>query len=164
MAEEGAAALVDALPRIVDDGTDVQARSRALYGAWLCGTVLGATTMSLHHKLCHVLGGSFDLPHAEVHTVVLPHVLAYNAAASPAAASAMSRALDTDDAAGALWELTRRLGGPRSLAEIGMDEHDLLDVVRQVMAAPYANPRTTTSREVTELLTRAQHGVRPSSR
>ena len=39
--------------------------------------------MGLHHKLCHTLGGSFNLPHAEVHTVVLPHALAYNAAARP---------------------------------------------------------------------------------
>ena len=43
------------------------------YGAWLCGTVLGSVAIGLHHKLCHTLGGSFDLPHAEMHTVILPH-------------------------------------------------------------------------------------------
>ena len=83
MAEEGMAALGRALPRIHAQPTDAQARSDALYGAWLCGAVLGAVGMSLHHKLCHTLGGSFNLPHAETHTIVLPHALAYNAAAAP---------------------------------------------------------------------------------
>ena len=53
--------------------TTLDARSDALYGAWLCGSVLGSVGMALHHKLCHTLGGSFNLPHAETHTVVLPH-------------------------------------------------------------------------------------------
>ena len=69
----------------------------AQYGAWLCGAVLGATTMSLHHKLCHTLGGTLDLPHAQTHTVVLPHVLAYNAPAAPQAVTALSRALGGAD-------------------------------------------------------------------
>ena len=73
-----------ALPRIVDERrADREARSDALYGAWLCGICLGAVGMALHHKLCHTLGGTFDLPHAETHTAVLPHALAYNAPAVP---------------------------------------------------------------------------------
>ena len=64
MAEEGVRALATALPRVVADGADIDARAEAQYGAWLCGAVLGATTMSLHHKLCHTLGGTLDLPHA----------------------------------------------------------------------------------------------------
>ena len=87
MAEEGSA-LGAALPRIVRDPPDREARSDALYGAWLCGVVLGSVGMALHHKLCHTLGGTFDLPHAETHTVVLPHAAAYNA---PAAPEAMAR-------------------------------------------------------------------------
>ena len=60
------------------DSSDPEARSNALYGSWLCGACLGATTMSLHHKLCHALGGTLNLPHAQTHTVVLPHALAFN--------------------------------------------------------------------------------------
>ena len=75
------------------DAQDLAARSDALYGAWLCGTVLGAITMGLHHKLCHTLGGSFNLPHAETHTIVLPHALAYNAQAAPEAMQRIRRAL-----------------------------------------------------------------------
>src|SRR3954467_12333285 len=73
MAEEGTRALAAALPRVVADGSDVEARGEAQYGAWLCGAGLAAPTMSLHHKLCHTLGGTLDLPHAQTHTVVLPH-------------------------------------------------------------------------------------------
>jgi alcohol dehydrogenase class IV len=83
MAEEGIAALARSLPVLVDAASDLAARSDALYGAWLCGACLGAVGMALHHKLCHTLGGSFDLPHAETHAVVLPHAVAYNSAAAP---------------------------------------------------------------------------------
>ncbi len=85
MAKEGIAAMGRALPAISKSPNDMQARSDALYGTWLCGMVLGNVGMALHHKLCHTLGGSFNLPHAETHTIVLPHALAYNAAAAPQA-------------------------------------------------------------------------------
>ena len=93
MAEEGTRALAAALPRVVADGADLDARGEAQYGAWLCGAVLAATTMSLHHKLSHTLGGTLDMPHAQTHTVVLPHALAYNQPAAPDAVAALSRAL-----------------------------------------------------------------------
>ncbi len=86
MAEEGVRAFAESLPAVVADGNDLDARSKALYGAWLCGACLGATTMSLHHKLCHVLGGSLDLPHAQTHAIVLPHVLGYNESHAPGSA------------------------------------------------------------------------------
>jgi len=93
IAEEGIRAMAQALPRIHRSPQDIEARSDALYGAWLCGTVLGNVGMALHHKLCHTLGGSFNLPHAEVHAVVLPHAIAYNAPAIPQAIERMARAL-----------------------------------------------------------------------
>src|SRR5215203_743096 len=126
MAEEGARALAAALPRVVADGADLDGRSEAQYGAWLCGAVLAATTMSLHHKLCHALGGTLDLPHAQTHTVVLPHALAYNQPAAPGTMTTLSRALgDVRDPARELWELAGRLGAPHSLRELGMDEDDI---------------------------------------
>jgi maleylacetate reductase len=93
MAEEGLRALARALPLIVKDTRHEQARSDALYGAWLCGSVLGSVGMALHHKLCHTLGGSFNLPHAEVHTVVLPYAMGYNEIAAPEAARRVALAI-----------------------------------------------------------------------
>jgi maleylacetate reductase len=161
MAEEGARAIIQALPRLAADAEDRAARSMALYGSWLCGAVLGATTMSLHHKLCHVLGGTFDLPHAKVHTILLPHVVAFNAPASEAMRGALERILATADPAGALWELVRSLGAPTALADIGMDERELPKVVDAVISAPYANPRPANADDLQSLLTRAQRGKRP---
>jgi alcohol dehydrogenase class IV len=120
MAEQGIAALARALPAIVADPGDRAARSDALYGAWLCATCLGAVGMALHHKLCHVLGGSFGLPHAETHTAVLPHATAYNAPAAPAAMARIARALGATDAALGLYELAGAVGAQRSLAALGM--------------------------------------------
>src|SRR3546814_12130033 len=77
--------MAQALPASRQRADDVDARGDALYGAWLCGSVLGNVGMALHHKLCHTLGGSFNLPHAEVHTVVLPQAIAFNASAAPEA-------------------------------------------------------------------------------
>jgi maleylacetate reductase len=161
MAQEGVRAMAQALPSLAANPGDTEARGRALYGAWLCGTCLGATTMGLHHKLCHVLGGTFGLPHAETHTIVLPYALAYNAPATPDALTALRRALDADDPPRALWDLAGRLGAPRSLAELGLEETDLAEAAVQVAGQPYANPRPVTADGVRAVLRAAYEGRRP---
>ncbi len=164
MAEEGTRSLAAALPRVVADGADLDARAEAQYGAWLCGAVLAATTMSLHHKLCHTLGGTLDLPHAQTHTVVLPHALAYNQPAAPQAVAALSRALGgVPDPARELWELAGRLGAPRSLAELGMHEEDIPRIAELAVANPYANPRPVTRDGVESLLRAAWAGGPPDA-
>ncbi len=162
-AEEGVRAFAAALPEIIADGTDLSARSEAQYAAWLCGACLAATTMSLHHKLCHVLGGTLDLPHAQTHTVVLPYVLRYNAAAAPEAMAALRRALAADDPADALWRLAGSLGAPRSLRELGMARADVARVVDLTLQAQYANPRPVTREGITRLLTAAWAGDAPGA-
>ncbi|MEV0475342.1 maleylacetate reductase [Streptomyces prunicolor] len=162
MAEEGVGALAGALPELAAEPRSLEARSRALYGAWLCGSCLGATTMGLHHKLCHVLGGTFGLPHAETHTVVLPYALAYNAPAAPLTASVVARALDAEDAPRALWDLARRLDAPRSLAELGLKENDLATAAAQAVSQAYANPRPVTEEGVLALLRAAYEGTPPA--
>lgn len=161
MAEEGVRAMAGALPDVAADPGDPRARARALYGAWLCGSCLGATTMGLHHKLCHVLGGTFGLPHAETHTVVLPYTLAHNAPAAPEAMAVLARALDTADAPRALQELAGGLGAPRTLAELGLKEADLAPAAAQVAAESYPNPREVTANGVLGLLTAAYEGWEP---
>lgn len=164
MAEEGVRSVVVSLPQIVAHPEDIEARSAALYGAWLCGACLGATTMSLHHKLCHVLGGSLDLPHAQTHAVLLPYTLAYNEQYAPAARTALQRALQTDgNPSSALWELGRRLAVPRSLAELGMRDSDIAGLVTQVLSNPYANPRPVTESGLSRLLEAAVAGAPPGS-
>jgi maleylacetate reductase len=164
MAEEGVRALAGALPGVVADGRNRDARAEAQYGAWLCGAVLAATTMSLHHKLCHTLGGTLDLPHAQTHTVVLPHALAYNQPAAPEAVAALSRALGgTDEPARELWELAGRLGAPRSLAELGMKEDDIPRIAELAVANPYANPRPVTRDGVESVLRAAWAGDAPAA-
>ena len=99
---------------IVADPRNPEARAAVLYGAWLCGTVLGTVGMSLHHKLCHALGGSFDLPHAETHAIMLPHTAAFNAAAA-AAALGPAHALFGRDLGGGLYDFSAAIGAPRPL-------------------------------------------------
>ncbi|NMO04640.1 maleylacetate reductase [Gordonia sp. TBRC 11910] len=160
MAEEGVRALAGALPAIVDNGSDRVARRAALYGAWLCGACLGATTMSLHHKLCHVLGGSLNLPHAQTHAIVLPYVLAYNEVHTPAAKAALQRALGVDYAPSvALREIVTRLPIPGSLSALGVRSEQLQSVIEQVLASPYANPTPVEIEGLRDILHRALRGA-----
>lgn len=163
MAEEGIAALARSLPVIAEHPTDQEARSDALYGAWLCGACLGSVGMSLHHKLCHTLGGSFDLPHAETHTIVLPHALAYNAEAAPEAMARIARALGAGDAAGGLYDLARAVGAPLALRDIGLEERDIDRATEIATRNPYWNPREIEADGIHRLLSDAHAGRRPSS-
>ncbi len=161
MAEEGIRAIAGAMPKLRLCGQDLDARSMALYGAWLCGTVLGNVGMALHHKLCHVLGGTFGLPHAEVHTIVLPHAVSYNAPAIGDALLRINRALGSTDAAGALYDLARRNGAPCALRDIGMREADITEAAQIALANPYWNPRALEYEEIRLLLQHAWEGTRP---
>ncbi|MGQ0650695.1 MAG: maleylacetate reductase, partial [Betaproteobacteria bacterium] len=157
MAEEGIRALASALPKINTNAGDLAARSDALYGAWLAGCTISTTSVALHHKLCHVLGG-FGLPHAETHSIVLPHALRYNAAAAPEAMSRIARALQGQD----LWELQKSLALPMRLADIGMKREDVERAAKLAVAAPYPNPRKVEYAGVLALLTGAYEGNRPA--
>ncbi|AQQ32159.1 maleylacetate reductase [Burkholderia cenocepacia] len=163
VAEEGIRALARGLPGVRRDPADLDARGDALYGAWLCGMVLGNVGMALHHKLCHTLGGSFDLPHAPTHTVVLPHALAYNAAHAPDAMQRIARAIGTHDAARGLYALARDNGAPVSLKAIGMREADLDRAADLAAANPYWNPRPVERDGLRALLQDAFDGNLPGS-
>jgi len=160
MAEEGIRALAASLPKIVEAANDLAARTEALYGAWLCGIVLGSAGMALHHKLCHVLGGSFNLPHAETHAIVLPHAVSYNESAAEAMRR-IERALGAEHAARGIYDLEMRLRLPMRLADIGMKESDLERAARIATESPYPNPRKVEYAPVLELLRNAYQGHRP---
>lgn len=162
MAVEGIAALARALPRIAVDPRDSEGRWDALYGAWLCGVCLGSVGMALHHKLCHTLGGSFDLPHAETHTAVLPHALAYNMPAVAVEMARLTPVLGTDPAR-TLYELAERVGATRALRDLGMDEASIDDATSRALANPYWNPRSLDQDGVRSLIARAWAGDPPQS-
>ncbi|MDI5935910.1 maleylacetate reductase [Halomonas kalidii] len=160
MAMEGLRSLKQALPSIVERPQDLQARSDALYGAWLCGTVLGSVGMALHHKLCHTLGGSFDLPHAETHAILLPHTAAYNAEAA-AEVLAPAASLFGGELGGGLHDFAGSLGAPLALEALGLRESDLDEAADLAASNPYWNPRPIERDAIRELLQRAWSGDRP---
>jgi alcohol dehydrogenase class IV len=165
MAEESIRALGEALPVVVRTPDDAPMRSRALYGAWLAGTCLGAVGMALHHKLCHTLGGTFNLPHAQTHAAMLPHTAHYNHAAAPEALARVARALGGKDAADAgplLFELNHALGIPAALAQLGMPEQGLDEAADLACQNPYANPRAVERDAIRALLQRAWQGAAPA--
>jgi len=160
MAIEGLRAFKTALPAVVADSGNIEARSDALYGAWLCGTVLGAVGMALHHKLCHSLGGSFNTPHAETHAILLPHTAGYNAAASHEPLKSVAE-LFGDSAGRALFDFAASLGAPTSLRVLGLTEASLDAAAEIAVSNPYDNPRPFDQKSIRDLLQHAWAGQRP---
>ena len=156
----GIAALQKALPAICHNSADINARSEALYGSWMRGTVLGSVAMALHHKLCHTLGGAFDMPHAETHAILLPHTVSFDAAA---AVDALRPAADLfgGDLGGGLYDLAKALGAPIAMKDLGVTEDDLARAADLATQNPYANPRAVTRDTILTLLQAAWSGTRP---
>jgi maleylacetate reductase len=158
VAEEAIRALAQGLPGAVSKPDDLHARAQTLRGAWLAAWVLGSTTMGLHHKLAHVLGGTHHLPHAAVHSVLLPHVAAFNTPAAPSAFTHAAGALGVDGpgaVAPALFRLAAQLQAPTSLADLGLRPDAIAGVAKTVAGAPVANPRPFTEEDVSYLVQQA---------
>jgi maleylacetate reductase len=161
-AAESIRALARSLPVVVREPENVEARSDALYGAWLAGTVLGSVGMAIHHKIAHTLGGTFNLSHADAHTIVLPHATAFNRGAAPEAMRTIAEALGAKDAAHGIYDLILRIGAPVALKDIGMRWEDLDRAARLVIEDPYYNPRPVEYAGVRQLLESAYSGARPA--
>ncbi len=164
---QGARAIHRSLARVVAAPRDLEARGELLYGAYLCGVALGATGAGLHHKICHVLGGTFDLVHADAHSVILPHSVAFNAPVLPDEMAELSDVLGGADPAAALWDLAVAAQVPTTLAALGLVAADLPAAAERIEAevakipAP-GNPRPCTADDVLALLQRAYAGARPT--
>jgi maleylacetate reductase len=160
MAAEGLRALRDALPTIIWSPRDAEARAKALYGAWLSGTVLGTVGMSLHHKICHTLGGTFELPHADTHAIMLPHTVGFNAAAVPDLLKPVADLFGATPGAG-LYDFVMSVKAPLALRDLGLKETDLDRAAELATAKPYGNPRPVDRPAIRKLLQSAWEGRRP---
>lgn len=161
MVRDALRAFRDALPALTKNPQDREARSGALYAAWCCSTALGYVSMALHHKLAHVLGGSFGLPHAETHAVLLPHTTAYN---EPAVGDLLKPIADTfgGTAGAGLWHFAKSVGAPLRLADLGLTEPDLDRAAEIATKNPYANPRPVSRDGIRQLLQQAYDGHCPA--
>lgn len=160
-AEEGIRVLARSLPPLVQAPGDLDARSDALYGAYLAGSALAVAGVAIHHRICHVLGGSFGLPHGDLNAVVLPHAVAFNAPAAPAAIGRIARALGVDEPAGGLFDLAVRLQAPTSLQYLGLARGDLDKAIPMIVRRPPPNPRPVDEPGIRALLEDAYLGRRP---
>ncbi|GAA5017373.1 maleylacetate reductase [Streptomyces siamensis] len=160
LAIEGAWALGVGLPLVAAEPDALEGREKALYGAYLSAAAFASAGSGLHHKICHVLGGMFNLPHAQTHAVVLPYVLAFNAPGVPGAEQRLAAALDAPSASEGLARLCERLRAPRSLRDLGMPADGIADAAQAVVAAaPAGNPRPVTLDAITDLVRSAWEGT-----
>lgn len=163
LAQEGIRALANGLPAVAVDSTSVQGIEQTLYGAYLAAVAFASAGSGMHHKICHVLGGMFNLPHAQTHAVVLPYVLAFNAPHAPEAEARIAQALGTDSgtrtASAGLAALRELLGAPRALRDYGMPEDGIAKALAPIIKAiPANNPTPVTLANLTLLLRAAWSG------
>lgn len=162
LAQEGIRALRIGLPQVVSDPMGLSGREHTLFGAYLSAVAFSSAGSGLQHKICHVLGGTYNLPHAQTHAVVLPYVLAFNAPCAPEAAARIAVALDASSATDGLQRLRQQLDAPQALRDYGFDAADIDDAVGRVMAAvPASNPRPVTPEDLRRLLCAAWQGADP---
>lgn len=164
VAMSGISNLYRSLLKIQETPNDIDARSEALAGAFAAGVCLGHVGMAIHHKLCHTLGGSFGLPHAQVHTVILPHAMAYNMEAAPKAMAQIKQAIGCSGSpAQAIWDLEKKLGTVINLEQIGMKQEDLEKAADIASKAQYPNPAPLDRAKLLQLLQNAYDGKPPSA-
>ena len=162
MSLEAMRAFKAGLPKVVADPQDAAARYDVLYGAWLCSTALGYVSMALHHKLCHVLGGSFGTPHADTHAILLPHTAGFNAVAVPETLAPVAQIFGGSVGSG-LWDFAASLNAPRALRDLGLSESDLDRAAEIATQSPYVNPRPFGRSDIRALLQSAWDGTRPTT-
>ena len=163
LALRGIEAYLTGLPSVIADPTDLAAREATQRGAWACGTVLGQVGMALHHKLCHTLGGTFDLPHAETHAIILPHAIHYNAAAVPDLLAPVATLLGGDAPGPAIWDFAKQMGAPLALRDLGLEEAQIDRAIEVALQKPYWNPREVTADGLRALLSNAWSGDAPGA-
>ncbi len=163
LALNGLEAFQRALPDVLANPSDLTARQATQEGAWACGTVLGQVGMALHHKLCHTLGGSLNLPHAETHAIILPHATAYNRPSAAAELAPVAAMYGHDDPGVGLWAFAKTLGAPIALRDLGVAEADLDRMADLATKNPYWNPREITKDGIRALLGRAWEGAAPQA-
>ena len=161
LAIDGLTSFVKSLPKVLLDPEDLAAREETQRGAWACGAVLGRVGMALHHKLCHTLGGSFELPHAETHAIILPHAIHYNAQAVPGLLAPVTDLLDGSSPGMALWQFAKSMGAPLALRDLGLQAQELDRVAEIATRNPYWNPREVTANGIRALLEKAWTGEAP---
>lgn len=162
LSRDAMVAFRDALPALAADPQDKEARAKALYAAWGCSVTLGHVTMALHHKLAHVLGGSFGLPHAETHAVLLPHTTAYNEPAVGGLLNPIAETFGHGSAGAGLWHFAKSVNAPLRLADLGLTEPDLDRAAEIATKNPYANPRPISRDGIRQLLQQAFDGQCPA--
>jgi maleylacetate reductase len=154
----GCRIIFGALPRVVDDTGDLDARTDMLQGAVLGGRCLQNATMGVHHGLAQLVGGRTGIPHGLANAVILPHAIRFNAGTVPDAVRRIGEAIGhPDDPAGAVAELVRRIGLPSQLSECGVREDDLDAVARlsQSNRSVQANPRPVSDADARDVLAAA---------
>jgi alcohol dehydrogenase class IV len=161
MALNASALLASALPALVDRPYDIEPRTDALRGACLAGGALGIGVTSLHHRLCHIIGGHFGTDHAATHAILLPHTVAYNADAASENAAMLADYIGADSAATGLWQLAQRIDAPTELGSLGLREEEIETICELAMATEISNPRAVERDELLQLLQNAYDGVCP---
>ena len=163
LAAEGIRSLAAGLPQVTADPGGLEGRERTLYAAYLSAAAFASAGSGLHHKICHVLGGKYNLPHAQTHATVLPYVLAFNGPAAPDAEQRIAAAFGSATALDGLLALKRQLNAPHALRDYGFSEDSIDEAADAILpSVPPSNPRPVSAVDLRTLLRAAWSGAKLS--
>lgn len=159
LAEEAARRLAAALPRLKADPKDIDARTDALYGAWLAAAF--RASIGLSHTIAQRVRQNFATEHAATHAAVLPYAAAFNLVAAPAARERLARALGASDPARALYDVNVACGLATGLKELGLREADIHRAAEIVSQRKFPGPRPVTPADIENVVRQAFAGAPP---
>jgi alcohol dehydrogenase class IV len=142
------------LPVAVADGGDLEARSQMLLAAHLAGLAFGTTGLGLCHAIGHALSARLGTAHGVALAAALPHVLAFNEAATAEIQAEVAVAMSAGSAREGALALATAVGLPSRLGELGCPPELVPMLAEDAMADPVISntPRMPTGEELTALL------------
>jgi alcohol dehydrogenase len=134
----------------VRDGANEQARYGMSLASLLGGLCLCPVGAAAVHALAYPLGGRFHVPHGVANSLLLPHVMRFNAPVAESRHRELAQAMGAEDAVAAVVELSRAVGTSRQMREFGVEERHLPEMASaavQVQRLLKNNPRELTERD-----------------
>ncbi|WP_319204023.1 iron-containing alcohol dehydrogenase [uncultured Ilyobacter sp.] len=158
----------ESLENAVKDGTDIEARSKMAWASYVAGLSFSNAGLGIVHSMAHQLGSEYNLPHGVANAVLLPHVEEYNmdacgekfrdiAEALGVSTGSMSTTEANNAAITAIKSLSKRIGIPSGLEELGVKEEDFGKLADQALAdaCTGGNPKQVTKEDIINIYKKA---------
>lgn len=160
--------IADNLEKAVKNGADDAAREGMAYGSYVAGMAFSNVGLGIVHSMAHPLGARYDIAHGVANALLLPFVMEYNMSACKKKYGDIARAMGVDikgktegeaaqAAVDAVKKLSKAIGIPQTLSEIGIKEEQLPQLAQDALIDPCTggNPKDVTVEDILAIYKKA---------